>query len=564
MTAEHFDAVIVGSGFGGSVMTYRLVEGGFKRVLLLERGKSYPPGSFARSPEAMKKNFWDPGEGQHGLFQTWSFEHMDGIVSSGLGGGSLIYANVMLRKDPKWFVHEDLQNGGHENWPVTREDLDPHYDRVEKMLDAQEYPFKKEPYSRTGKTLAFREAAASMGAKFMLPNLAVTFSSRPGAEPIPGEPIEEHHRNLHDRTRNTCRLCGECDIGCNYGSKNTLDYTYLSEAKRLGAEIRTRCEVKSFRPQDPSGFAIEYVEHLPESEGRKTNTAALPRVTVTTDRLILSAGTFGTNHLLLSNKDNLRKISPQLGHRFSGNGDLLTFAVRARSKVDGQLQPRSIDASVGPVITCAIRVPDLLDGDGGTGRGFYVQDAGFPAFVGWMAQLAPSFGKLAQLVLRGLKHETEIDNEIEFILGDTAVSGSSLPLLSMGRDVPGGKFTLQKNGDLQLDWKREESSALFEDMIGFTRKMATVWNASFHLNPTFLLNRLITVHPLGGCSMARDPSEGVTGVDGQVFGYPGLYVCDGAALPGPVGANPSLTIAANADRIAEGILEGAGRALTRT
>src|SRR5215469_12305522 len=101
MGAEaHFDAVVVGSGFGGSVMAYRLAEAG-QRVCLLERGKRYPPGSFARSPREMRANFWDPSAGNHGLFQVWHFGQMNGVVSAGLGGGSLIYANVLLRKDER-------------------------------------------------------------------------------------------------------------------------------------------------------------------------------------------------------------------------------------------------------------------------------------------------------------------------------------------------------------------------------------------------------------------------------------------------------------------------------
>lgn len=107
MQSEHFEAVIVGSGFGGSVMAYRLAESGM-RVCLLERGKPYPPGSFPRDPFGMKQNLWDPSAGLYGMYNVWSFKHMESLVSAGLGGGSLIYANVLLRKDEKWFVQEDL------------------------------------------------------------------------------------------------------------------------------------------------------------------------------------------------------------------------------------------------------------------------------------------------------------------------------------------------------------------------------------------------------------------------------------------------------------------------
>jgi cholesterol oxidase len=113
-----FDVVVVGSGFGGSVMAWRLADAGLD-VCLLERGRAYPPGSFARSPHDMARNFWDPSEGRHGLFDVWSFSRISAVVSSGLGGGSLIYANVLLRKPADTFVSEPLPGGGAEQWPLA-------------------------------------------------------------------------------------------------------------------------------------------------------------------------------------------------------------------------------------------------------------------------------------------------------------------------------------------------------------------------------------------------------------------------------------------------------------
>jgi cholesterol oxidase len=226
------------------------------------------------------------------------------VVSSGLGGGLLIYANVLIRKDEKWFVKEDLQRGGYEYWPVTRADLNPNYDQVERMLSARRYPFEHPPYDQTSKTIEFKAAVERLNMDWSLPNLAVTFAN-PGEPPVLGEPIKEAHPNMHGRTRQTCRLCGECDIGCNYGSKNTLDYNYLSEAQRLGAEIRPQCEVRSFAPREPEagGYLINYVEHDADArEGQQFDTAQLPETTITADRLVLSAGALGTPFLLLKNK----------------------------------------------------------------------------------------------------------------------------------------------------------------------------------------------------------------------------------------------------------------------
>jgi cholesterol oxidase len=560
---EHFDCVVVGSGFGGSVTAFRLAEAG-QRVLVLERGKAYPPGSFPRSPLGLKHNFWDPSEGLHGMFDVWAFSGLDGLVCSGLGGGSLIYANVLLRKDERWFVTEETVGEGYEDWPVTRADLDPHYDRVEHMMNAQSYPFTQSPYDRTAKTIAIKEAADGLGLEWMLPPLAVTFAND-GDPAIPGEPIREQRANLHGRTRLTCRLCGECDIGCNYGSKNTLDYTYLTAAWHAGAELRTRCEVREFEPRDGGGFDVHYIRHDEAAEGQPTDTHTLARTTVTTDRLVLSAGTFGSTFLLLRNRAALPGLSGAVGRGFSGNGDLLTFAARSRlPQANGDRVGRVIDPGRGPVITSAVRVPDALDGAPEGTRGFYIEDAGYPEFASWMLQLLDQPHALlraapivAGLARRLLSHGSEeIGEDVSGLFGDCGLSSGVLPLLGMGRDVPDGRMTL-KDQRLEVRWSKQEGSRDYFDSLRATaHAIADRLGADFMDNPLWLLDRVITVHPLGGARMGRSDAEGVVDSYGRVFNVPGLHVADGAVMPGPVGANPSMTIAALADRFADAILDG--------
>ncbi len=543
MQDSHFDAVIVGSGFGGSVMAYRLAEAGLE-VCLLERGKTYPPGSFPRSPREMATNFWDPSEGHYGLYDLWSFNGIEALVASGLGGGSLIYANVLLRKDPNWFVTEDLERGGYEHWPVTRADLDPHYDRVEAMIKPQRYPAEHPPYDTTPKTREFAAAAERLGMKADLPPLAVTFANdeRP---PVPGEPIEEDKPNLHGAPRYTCRLVGECDIGCNIGAKNTLDFNYLSAAKRAGAELLTEAEVRSFEPLDGGGFRVGYVTH-PEREEHA----------LSAKRLVLSAGTLGSTFLLLKNRSAFPRLSPRLGTRFCGNGDLLTFAVNTGEPAD---------AERGPVITSAIRYSDELDSDGAVGRGFYIEDAGVPAFVPWLVQSSDAPGALrraAMVAWRVLRQrlvgdpQSNLSAEAAGILGDGDFSGRFLPLLGMGRDIPDGTMTLTKRGYLDVDWRTRKSGPYFDRLRAESRRLAQALGAEKLVdNPLWLLRRVITVHPLGGCPMGRTPEEGVVDAYGRVFGCPGLHIADGSVMPGPVGPNPSFTIAALANRFADAIVE---------
>ncbi|MDX1530276.1 MAG: GMC family oxidoreductase [Rhodothermales bacterium] len=570
MAREHFDAVVVGSGFGGSVCAYRLAGAGL-RVCLLERGRPYPPGSFPRTQHALSESFWDPSEDHYGMFNVWSFKGIEALVASGLGGGSLIYANVLLRKPPEWFVEREAYAGAEERWPVTYDDLVPHYERAEAMLGAQRFPFEHAPYSEAKKTQALKTAAERLGLEWTLPNLAVTFAAD-GRPPATGEPIPEAQPNYHaatngrSYTRTTCRLCGECDVGCNYGSKNTLDYNYLTAAHHAGADIRPLSEVLAFAPRSEGGYAVRYVRHDPD--GGYWKRAGREPVEVTADRLVLGAGTLGSTFLLLKNRGALPNLSGRLGAGFCGNGDLLSFAVKCTEPVDGevgQAQTRDLGPTYGPVITSTVRVPDTLDG--GDGRGFYVQDAGYPAFATWLVEATNVRGTVRRLVrvagrrvyaMLSRDPNADIGAEVAAVLGDCALSRSSLPLLGMGRDVPDGALYLEGEDHLACTWSIESSKPFFGRVRDTMEAITEAWGGEFVPNPTYRISRVITVHPLGGCPMGSSPEHGVVDAHGEAFGHPGLYVAVGAVMPGPVGPNPALTIAALADRTADRILDQRG------
>jgi cholesterol oxidase len=140
------------------------------------------------------------------------------------------------------------------------------------------------------------------------------------------------------------------------------------------------------------------------------------------------------------------------------------------------------------------------------------------------------------------------------LLARTRYSAGVLPLLGIGRDTPDGEMRLRA-GKLDIDWRKQGSSAYFQRLRTLTRRMAAELGGRCIEGPRLFLGRLITVHPLGGCPMGRSEDEGVVDPYGQVFNYPGLYVADGSVMPGPVGTNPSLTIAALADRFADRMIE---------
>jgi cholesterol oxidase len=514
-TTDLFDAVIIGSGFGGSVMAYRLAEAGLS-VCLLERGKAYPPNSFPRTPYDLGKNFWDPSSGFYGLFDIWSFKKSGALVSSGLGGGSLIYANIHLRKDPSWFK-EDRPGGGYDPWPITYECLEPHYEQVEKMMNVQKYPLAHPPYDKTPKTLAMQEVnrniqiGDSSTHKWLPLNLAVSFRAKhvgspdeddPANPPIMAAEIPEDRPNYHsftmkrDQPRSTCRLCGECDIGCNYGSKNTLDYTYITAAihQRRPAKVETLCEVKAVAPLEGGGYKVEFVRHDPAKiDPAIGKCPPPPRYTIRCKRLIIAAGTFGSPYLLMRNLASFPLLNREiLGSRFSVNGDLLSFVINSKEQRNGKMAPRRLDPSFGPVITSAIRVGDSLDGDGSTGRGFYIEDAGIPYLFSWIAELSGLPGTLARgfkfLKMRikyrtGLNNDANLSAEIANLLGPANTTLGTLALIAMGRDFANGRMSLK--GDLlACDWTRKKSRAYFDRVRHTGELIARALNGKYIDTPS--------------------------------------------------------------------------------
>jgi cholesterol oxidase len=230
-----------------------------------------------------------------------------------------------------------------------------------------------------------------------------------------------------------------------------------------------------------------------------------------------------------------------------------------RCRTKGTKDPRFLDPTFGPVITSTIRIPDELDGVPGAGRGGYIQEAGQPHFVSWLLESANlprlSMNMLSLLwhyVTRrlGLNKDSNFSGDISRALGTGALSASTLTLLAMGRDVAGGQITLD-HGSLAVDWPRKPSLEYFKSMNRTMREIAHFHDAHFVQNILGYIRRTVTVHPLGGCSMGRDAAHGVVDAFGQVFGFPGLVIADGSVMPGPVGANPCLTVAALADRFVE-------------
>jgi cholesterol oxidase len=217
---------------------------------------------------------------------------------------------------------------------------------------------------------------------------------------------------------------------------------------------------------------------------------------------------------------------------------------------------RVLAPSTGPTITATIRVPDSV---AASGRGHLIQDAAAPGGTEWLPWqlyelLLEDLWRLRRVVWRRIgarlrgRRDSHMGGVLAEALGTTRESGAMLPLLGVGRDVPGGRMTVN-DGRLEVSWSGAESRAYFESLEDTARAVAGALGARmWRLGGRH--GRLITVHPLGGCPMGATPHDGVVDSFGRVFGADGLYVADGSIMPGPVGANPSLTIAAMAERIA--------------
>jgi cholesterol oxidase len=257
--------------------------------------------------------------------------------------------------------------------------------------------------------------------------------------------------------------------------------------------------------------------------------------------VILAAGALGSTELLLRSKHEqktLPRVSDALGLGFSGNGDFLAGAVGVR-------QDLRVDPYKGPVITRSIEFKE---------QRFIVEDAGYPKNLADLAELgALTVGAIPAYLwgmIRGMPSQVHIGNLLKDLV-DLKGSENLLPLLMMGEDAADGKIHLDADGRLEVQWDNERSLRTFREMERAAEAIARHLHGTIWYNPLWsLFDRLITVHPLGGCLIADSPEEGVVSPKGEVFNYPGLYVADGAIVPKALGKNPAFTIAALAERIA--------------
>ncbi|WP_119421804.1 GMC oxidoreductase [Desertibaculum subflavum] len=514
-----YAAIVIGSGFGGAVAACRLAEAG-EKVLVLERGKRWRTEDFPRGPGDDWLFDVDEPEKQHGWIDLRLFRRMAVAQGAGVGGGSLIYANIFVPAERFAF------DAG---WPaeVTFDAMAPHYRRAGDMLAVEEVPANQLP----PRAKLVREAAATIGdgARLRALPLAVRFDSawHYGLDDPHGEQHAKFDTNRFGRRQGTCIHCGCCDLGCPVAARNSLDLNYLAMAEDKGAEIRPLSLVRAIEPVIGGGYRVTIL---------RLDTGVT--MTETAEKVIVAAGSLGSTELLLRCRDEHRTLpllSPRLGHGWCANGDFLTPA----------LYPgRDVSPTRGPTITTAI---DYLDGSD-RGHRYFVEDGGFPDVLGNALQAALGRNFTGRRVLDGWRVM------LSGLLRGRDPASFIMPWFGQGVDQPGGVMRLKRGLfggglELDLDYDVAGSEGVVQAMVDRHEQLSRATGGIAAVPPTWSLFRyLVTPHPLGGCNMGTSRDDGVVDHRGEVFGYPGLFVMDGAVVPRALGLNPSRTIAALAER----------------
>jgi cholesterol oxidase len=521
--SPRFDAIVIGSGFGGAITACRAAEKGMK-VLVLERGRRWSPQEYPRRPgDAWLFSAERPAR-QNGWLDLRFFRNMTVAQAAGVGGGSLAYSSVALEAHPSLFA-----NG----WPreITYGDLKPCYDRVTQMMDLQVVPDGQ----LTQRFKLAREAAEKTGARdrFSKTPLAVSFSADWNYELE--EPFSPRHSrtftNAHGQRQGTCIHLGNCDIGCDVRAKNTLDLNYVPRAEQHGTEVRPLHIVRRIEPNG-TGYRVQF---------DRIHQGRLTRGDETASHVFLAAGSLGSTELLLRCRDEYRTlpaISPLLGHGWSANANVLSMATYPDAS--------RVQQTLGPSISGVI---DFMD-KSSNGQQFVIEDDGFPNVLLNALRACLAAGPRTDL---GRSVLQQIEAHVS---GDTR-SRNSMVWLGAGVDAADGRLTLRRpvlapwTRTLDLRWTPDQSQGVVEAILAVHRTMTEATGGRMDPNAAWSVFRnMVTLHPLGGCRMGSTSETGVVNHLGQVFGYPNLYVVDGAILPASIGRNPSHTIAALAERIA--------------
>jgi cholesterol oxidase len=512
-SGQHYDVLVVGSGFGGSVTALRLTEKGY-RVGVLEAGRRFADNEFAATSWRIRRFLWAPRLGLYGIQRIHLLPDAVILAGAGVGGGSLVYANTLYVPPQEFF--DDPQWSGIADWSG---ELAPYYDQAARMLGVNDVP-RRSPLDDT-----FAKVAADMGvgATFRLTPVGVFFGA-------PGRTVPDPYFGGAGPARTGCIECGECMTGCRHNAKNTLPKNYLGLAEAAGAVVHPMTTVSVVRPRSVGGYAVETVHTGPLSRGRRTFTA---------DQVVVAAGAFNTQKLLHRMRDEgyLPAISSRLGHQSRTNSESLVGAVSRR---------KDVDFTRGVAITSSFHpdphthVEPVRYGRGSNLMGLLgtVLTDGVPGTPRWKvwvrAVAANPAAAVRSLNVRRWSERGAIAVVMQSLDNSLTVSGVRTRL---------GRWKLtsrQGDGEPNPTWIPAGNEA--------ARRIAARIDGTPMGQLGDLVDAPMTAHFVGGCCIGADAEHGV--IDGyhRVFGHDGLHIVDGSAISANLGVNPSLTITAQAER----------------
>lgn len=506
--SDRWDAIVIGSGFGGSVTALRLVEKGY-RVLVLEKGRRFGPEDFPRTNRELRRWMWQPQLGWKGPFKMTFLPHLTAVSGVGVGGGSLVYANTLPVPPVSFFKADSWQHLA--DW---QSELEPHYKTAQKMLGAT-----------TNKILgdgdrALQQMAARIGMsdRYELNPVGVYFGEPGVTEPDP-------YFGGKGPSRTGCIGCGGCMLGCRYNAKNTLDKNYLYLAEKDGARIVAECKANWITPLE-TGYRV-----------------STDRGDFIADRVFLSGGVLGTVPLLLKLKEaanGLPLLSDRVGDFVRTNSEALIGVVSNRHDLDfsqgvaiGSILQTDEHSHIEPC-----RYPPGSDFFRYMAAPHVAGSKTIERLSGLLRVILTQPVAYARSMLKRqharrttiLLYMRTVDGHLRLKLGRSVWTAF---LRGLTTEAGGGKAPTNS-----IPEATELAKRFCEEVDGFAHSMIT----------ETLLGIPTTAHILGGCCMGRSAEEGVIDAQHQVFGYPGLYVVDGSAVSANPGVNPSLTITALAER----------------
>jgi len=518
---KHYDFIVIGSGFGGSVSALRLMEKGY-RVALLEQGRRVTAEQMKAASTRTRHLLWGPELGLKGFFDQRFFRHLGLIRGVGVGGGSLVYAGVLLK--PKQAFYQSAVWSKLADWEA---ELDPHYETASKMLGRALNPYQSE----MDEQLKATAEALGYGDTWGAVQQGIFFGE-------PGTTVNDPFFEGDGPDRVGCTQCGHCISGCHVGAKNSLDKNYLYLAEELGLEIFSETAVDWIECIAENALEKSYRVHartLVSGEKQKVEFAA--------DKVVVSAGVLGSLEILFRSKARaagLPNLSNQLGAVVRTNSEAL---VASLSDDD------TLDLSVGTTISS----------DFYFGKETHITQNRIPPsqsfmrfYMGPLVDGRHPLKRALKSILELIKHpfrSTVAWREKNWpkkatVLTVMQVSDTALSLVWRRSWLRPWRFKLATS---LPDGQR--THAYIEKANQAARTLADVSGGrALNMLGESIGNLAMTAHILGGCKIAASAEQGVVDCKHEVFNYPGLFVVDASAIPANVGVNPSLTITAMAER----------------